>query len=253
MTSPDETPPAPEAEQLRLARLVQDSLLPPPLTLPRLDVAARYLPSTQVGGDFLDYFGLGPNYLAFYLGDVQGKGLEAALYALLISGLMRGLHKSGVEPVRVLTALDRRLCVRSVPGKFCCLSYGVFDLEQRQLKYASAGLPFPLLLRDGQATSIELTGSPVGLFSPGEFEQVVFSLQPGDRLLFYTDGLPDSFHRRSAPEHDDGREVEALFTESFQMSVGAQADAILARLHAQQVYAGDSFFDDATFLVAHVR
>jgi len=242
----------PEDEQLRLARLVQSSLLPPPLSLPGLKLAARVVPSVQVGGDFLDYFPLGPEQLGFYLGDVQGKGVEGALYALLISGLMRGLHKTGVEPVEVLSALNRRLCFRSVPGKFCCLSYGVFDLARRELSYASAGLPFPLLLRDRILTRIELTGSPAGLFNPSEYDQVTVSLQAGDRLLFYTDGVSDCFRSVSAPHGDGEEELGEFFAADSGGSAEEQADRLVAHLQALQSSRGDLIFDDATLLLAHL-
>ncbi len=90
---------SPHKHQLQIARIVQEGLLPPPLTsLPDLEVAARFLPSRGVGGDFYDYFPIGASSLGAYLGDVQGKGLEAAMYALLVSGLMRGLNKTGNNP-----------------------------------------------------------------------------------------------------------------------------------------------------------
>lgn len=245
--------PTVEDEQLRLARLVQHSLLPPPLSLPRLELAARCLPSARVGGDFLDYFPLGPDHLGLYLGDVQGKGLEGALYALLISGLMRGLPKSGNDPVQVLSSLHQRLCFRSVPGKFCCLSYAVFDLEQRQLKYASAGLPFPLLLRRGVVTPINLTGSPVGLFDQTQYDQVALNLEEGDRLLFYTDGLSDCLRVLDAAQSDGGKLLEELFVADQTDAVGALADRFAAQLEGVQADPANCFLDDATFLIAQVR
>src|SRR3990167_8875358 len=192
------------AEQLRLAREVQQALLPPPLTaLPGLEVAARFHPSQRVGGDFYDYFQLHARNVAFYLGDVQGKGLEGAMYALLVSGLMRGLNKTGNEPAGLVQFLNRRLALRALPGKFCALAYAVFDLEQRQLRLANAGLPFPWLLRHGQLTRVEIPGIPVGMFNPCQYDQGVVRLESGDRLLFYTDGLPDSLealYPRARPE-----------------------------------------------------
>lgn len=242
-----------EDEQLRLARIVQSALLPPTLAdLQELDVAARFLPSANVGGDFFDYFTLGPQQLAFYLGDVQGKGLEGALYALLISGLMRGLHKTGTEPAEVVASLNRRLCFRSPPGKFCCLNYALFDLKKRRLKYASAGLPFPLLLRRKTLTRIELTGAPVGMFTPYQFDQVVLDLEPGDRLLFYTDGLPDAFRALPAQQSDGGNELEELFAADVRESADAQADRLVRHLQALHSRHANFLFDDATVLVFHV-
>jgi serine phosphatase RsbU (regulator of sigma subunit) len=242
-----------ENEQLRLARLVQDALLPPPVVqLPSLAAAARFLPSANVSGDFLDCFPLGSRHLAFYLGDVQGKGLAAAFYALLISGLMRGLHKRGTEPADLVAALNRRLCYRSPLQKFCCLSYALFDGEQGQLKYTSAGLPFPLLLRNGTVTPIELTGLPVGIFEPYECDQVVLDLQPGDRLLFYTDGLPDSLLALRPQRGDGAEQLQSLLAADPAVSVQLKAAKIVAHLPLSDSCRAHLLFDDVTFLVAQV-
>jgi sigma-B regulation protein RsbU (phosphoserine phosphatase) len=221
------------AEQLRLARLVQEALLPPPVAdLPGLEVAVRFLPTAQVGGDFLDYFPLGRRALGCYVGDVQGKGLEAAMYALLVSGLMRGLHKSGTDPADVVASLNRRLCFRLVPGKYCCLSYAHFEMNKKRLHYASAGLPFPLLLRGDTLSRIELTGHPVGMFNPCGFEQLTVSLRSGDRLLFYTDGLTDSLMGARTPWTHGVEQLEKLFRTTRRLSLSAQADRLLVRASA---------------------
>jgi serine phosphatase RsbU (regulator of sigma subunit) len=241
-----------EDEQLRLARMVQSALLPPPLIdLPGLQVSARFLPSANVSGDFLDYFALGTRWLALYLGDVQGKGLEAALYALLISGLMRGLHKAGTEPAELVADLNRRLYYRSPPDKYCCLSYAVIDLERRLLSYTSAGLPFPLLFRSRTSRPIELTGLPVGLFNPCEYDQIVIELKPGDRLLFYTDGLPDSLRVLSHSRGDGARQLRQLFPGDPSETASQQAERMVAHLQSRPPRL-PLLFDDVTFLVVHV-
>ncbi len=235
-----------DERQLQIARIVQEGLLPPPLTsLPDLEVAARFMTSRAVGGDFYDYFPIGPGGLGLYLGDVQGKGLEAAMYALLVSGLMRGLNKTGNKPADVIDALNRRLCFRNVPGKFCCLSYAVIDRDARQLFYANAGLPFPLLQRGGASEPVRLTGSPVGMFDPCDFDQVTTPLLPGDRILFYTDGLGDVL--------DHGRGGAEAYLSRFlashpEASATALADDLVRRLLRRP----RPFLDDATFLILRV-
>ena len=253
--------PSPDGrEQLHLARLVQEALLPPPIAdLPGLEVAVRFLSSAQVGGDFLDYFPLGSRALGCYVGDVQGKGLEAAMYALLVSGLMRGLHKTDTDPAEVVASLNRRLCYRLVPGKYCCLSYALFDVKKKQLRYASAGLPFPLLLRGGKLTRIELTGHPVGMFNPCGFEQVVVPLRAGDRLLFYTDGLTDSLLDARRGWVQGVQQLERLFRSAGRASLSAHADRLLSRIRRfipsraeGSRSARSKLTDDTTFLLVRV-
>lgn len=239
-------------EQLRLARNVQEALVPPRFAdLPGLEIAVRFLPSKRVSGDFLDYFTLGPRYMGFYVGDVQGKGLEAALYALLVSGLMRGLHKTGTDPAYLVATLNRRLCYRPVPGKFCCLSYALFDLQQRQLRLANAGLPFPLLVRDRTVTSIELAGFPIGMFDPSEYEQVAINLEPGDHLLFYTDGLPDSLDALSGIQGAGADQVAEIFSTDSHRSTSELADRLLAPLRSRRT-ARRPLADDTTFVLLHI-
>ena len=243
-----------EDEQLRLARAVQEALLPPPLTaLPGVEVAARFQPSQSVGGDFYDYFPLHARYLAFYLGDVQGKGLEGAMYALLVSGLMRGLNKTGNEPAALVEFLNRRLALRALPGKFCALAYAVFDLEQRQLRLANAGLPFPWLLRHGQLTRVEIPGIPVGMFNPCQYDQGVVRLESGDRLLFYTDGLPDSLEALYPRAGDGEKQLARLLGESGTRSAAALADRLVGRLQLERpLRRRKRLEDDAAFLVVHI-
>ncbi len=113
------------AEQFRLARAVQEKLLPPPLArLPELELASGFLPAPSVGGDFYDCFHLQARSLGLYLGDVPGRGLESVLYALVVNEILRGLPKAGNEPADLLSLLNQRLLRRrALPGKFCCLAH----------------------------------------------------------------------------------------------------------------------------------
>lgn len=237
-----------EAERLRLARAVQEDLLPlPSLALSNLEVAGRFFPSWTLGGDFYDYFLLDGNQAALYLGDVQGKGLESALDALLVSGLLRGVHKAGRAPAEVLAFLNRRLCLRRGPGRFSCLGYAVIELAARQLRFANAGLPFPLLRRHGTVTPVELTGTPAGLFESAVFDERRLALEPGDLVLFYTDGLTDSFRgRRRGPEED---KLKAILKEINAESASVAADALARRLRAKL---RDRRRDDVSFVLLRV-
>lgn len=256
-----------EEEQLDRAREIQETLLPPPLTaLPSVNVAARFLPSRRVGGDFYDYFILDDRFLVVYLGDVQGKGLEAAMYALLVSGVMRGLHKTGTHPGELIAFLNRRLCFRALPGKFCCLNYAAFDLVQHRLLLANAGMPFPFLLRQGSLSRLELGGVPVGIFNVCSYEQLSVDLQPGDRLLLHTDGVPDSLEGLRPHQGDGEEQLKAILQTHVHASASELADRLVDFLQpGARAPAGASatglrrkrgrareLQDDATFLVVHL-
>jgi len=234
--------------QLELARAVQQSLLPSPLEREkRFELVARFAPAQGVAGDFYDYFPLGPDAMAFYLGDVQGKGLEGAMYAALVSGIMRGLQKSGTPPAHLLTFLNQRLCLRPIPNKFCTLSYVVFEVAGRRFSYANAGLPFPLLLRQGRATRVELPGYPLGLFENATYEQQEISLDPGDCVLFFTDGLTDSLENQR--ERDGELVVRRLLESNASDSAEQLAERLLNRLPPAGSKHTPHLADDATFLL----
>jgi sigma-B regulation protein RsbU (phosphoserine phosphatase) len=183
-------------EELEEARTIQNAMLPAEsLRAGRVTVSHEFQPVADVGGDFLDYFELTDKTIGLYLGDVSGKGLPAALYAALGVGTLRGVHKTGTSPSEVLATLNRRLLIRGMPRRHVAIQYAVFDPCSSQIQIASAGMAGPLhLTRDG-CRILELTGIPPGLFAGSEYETLVVRLQPGDSLLFCTDGVTESFDR----------------------------------------------------------
>ncbi|MGH9787887.1 MAG: PP2C family protein-serine/threonine phosphatase [Candidatus Acidiferrales bacterium] len=239
-------------DQAELARAVQRSLLPAAHARgPGYELVARFAPAQEVAGDFYDHFVFGGGLTGLYIGDVQGKGLAAAMYAALVSGIMRGLQKAGCGPGTVMDFLNRRLCLRPIPGKFCALAYVVLDPVRRRLRYANAGLPYPLLCRRGRAKRIKLDGLPIGLFPEAKYAEREVQLEAGDAVLFYTDGLTDSL------EHRGVRNGEALVRRLLESARGGSAAQVADRLLAQLVApeAGRRrrrLADDASFLLLRI-
>lgn len=241
-----------DSDQLELARAVQQSLLPKPLEpTAQFELAAHCAPAQVVGGDFYDYFQPQPELVSFYLGDVQGKGLEGAMYAALVSGIMRGLQKSGNPPALVMNFLNRRLRLRPIPNKFCTLGYAVLDLRRRRLTYANAGLPFPLLCRRGRTHRIEQSGLPLGLFDEAGYDEQEVELEPGDLVLVFTDGLVDSLENRRV--RDGEVIVRGVLESSGAASALEVADRLLARLPLPSARnRRRPLLDDATFLLLRI-
>jgi serine phosphatase RsbU (regulator of sigma subunit) len=102
---------------MREARLIQDSLLPTASLRDRgIEIAFRFTPFFQVGGDFVDFFRLPEGLIGLYIGDVVGKGLPATMYGALVMGILRGVHKGNVDTGAVLSLLNQRLLQRPLPG-----------------------------------------------------------------------------------------------------------------------------------------
>jgi phosphoserine phosphatase RsbU/P len=172
------------------AREIQQSLIPTSgLKGESFEIAHRFSPLAEVGGDFADFFKLPNGLVGLYVGDVVGKGLSAAMYAALVMGMLRGINKTGEEPAAVLELLNNRLLVRPVSGRYCATLYAVFDPTKNQLRFSNAGLPYPLLVAGEGITRLGDGGLPSGLFPGTTYEQHVVQLSPGDIVLFATDGL----------------------------------------------------------------
>jgi phosphoserine phosphatase RsbU/P len=191
-------------QELEEARVIQNVMMPAhPLRHAGVTISHEFQPVTEVGGDYLDYFKLSDETIGLYVGDVSGKGLPAALYAALAVGTLRGIHKTGMEPERVLSLLNQRLLLRGIPGRHSAIQYALFDPAGSRIRIVSAGMPGPLLLRGQECRLLQIAGLPPGLFSTAAYDELSLQLEPGDSLLFFTDGLSDA---RNFHEHEFGVE-----------------------------------------------
>lgn len=172
------------------ACLLQKLLLPrEPLRGENFEITYLVRTYTEVGGDFLDYFLLNDGKLAIYMGDVVGKGLPAAIYAALAVGSLRSIQKTGNGPAAVLAEFNKCLRVRPVQSRYSACQYAVFDPATLKICVANAGLPLPLHLYAGGCSTMGEGGLPAGLFDVAPYEEFSFQLEPGDAVLFATDGL----------------------------------------------------------------
>jgi len=172
------------------ARLIQDSLLPRgTLRGDAFEVAFRFAPLGEVGGDFADFFNLPDGLVGMYVGDVVGKGLIAAMYASLMMGTIRGINKTGEDTAAVLSLLNKRLRVRPVPVRYSSMIYALFNPVSGLLTFSNAGNPLPLLVSSEGCRSLGEGGFPSGMFPDASYEIHSVQLAPGDAVLFATDGL----------------------------------------------------------------
>ena len=172
------------------AREIQSSLLPSgTLRTASIEIAYRFSPFAEVGGDFADFFILPNGVAGLYIGDVVGKGLAAAMYAALVMGMLRGINKSGEQTSDVLATLNKRLLVRPVQGRFATTLYAAYDPACRELTFSNAGMPYPLLASESGCRQLKDGGLPSGMFPGSSYDVHRVCLSPGDSVLFATDGL----------------------------------------------------------------
>jgi serine phosphatase RsbU (regulator of sigma subunit) len=187
-------------DELRIARDIQQSLLPEaPPAFAGLTIADLCVPAREVGGDYYDFFELGPRQLGVLVADVSGKGTSAALYMAELKGLMLALSHLERSPKALLTRVNRLLADHLDNRSFITMTYAVVDLDARTLTHARAGHT-PLIVANADGVEVIVPeGMVPGLRLPGaapRFESLLEEhtrpLTPGDVVVLYTDGITEA-------------------------------------------------------------
>ncbi len=235
---------------LALARELQMRLLPQALPkVKHLDLAAKFSPARAIGGDLYDFIPYSLSRLAMVVGDVSGKGAPAAIYAALVSGILRSHAPIEPGPAEMLSAVNLSLAERRIEAQFVSLIYAVWDDEQRTLLVANSGLPRPVLVRNGKTSPIEATGLPLGLFDDVSYDEFRFDMHPSDIFVFFSDGILDARNRKG--ELFGRTRVEKIIAECAGQSAQCIVDSLFKAVSEHS--AGVETFDDQTVLAIKVR
>jgi sigma-B regulation protein RsbU (phosphoserine phosphatase) len=176
--------------EMKIAREIQRQLMPDELPhVPPLQLAVLFKPVAQLGGDLYDWITFDDGRLAIVIGDVAGKGAPAALYGALSSGVIRTRAGRKYPPGQMLELVNKTLHQRPVEGQYVAVTYTIYDPKTRSISLANSGLPYPLLVRAGQPTFLDIGGIPLGLFPDSKYEETSLQLMTGDVLVFYSDGV----------------------------------------------------------------
>ena len=188
-------------EEMRLARKIQANLLPlAPPVLPGYDIACRSVPALSVGGDYYDFIPVNGDRMALCVADVSGKGIPAALLMANLQATIRSQALDGVSPADCVRRSNRLLYRSTEDGRFATCFYGVLDLASGRLDYSNAGHDHPLVLRRGAEEIALIAGGPVlGAFDEQGYEQGSITLEPGQVMVAYSDGITESFDHAGRP------------------------------------------------------
>jgi sigma-B regulation protein RsbU (phosphoserine phosphatase) len=275
---------------LEMARQVQLRLLPSTPPQPRrAEIAAAFLPARSIGGDmydFLDYGAAGnalyttsqPDRIAIVLGDVSGKAAPAALYAALVSGILRSLAARHLAPADLLAELNDQLQERKLDSQYVTMLMAIWNDDDLTLRIANAGSVQPLYVTQSvtetigatpsekgasrkpdpdcltpaslTTTTIPAEGFPLGLFPKAEYDELTIPAHPGDLFLFFSDGITDALNAEG--ETFGAERLEAVLRDHPSACHSAQStvDAILAAVATFQ--SGTAHFDDETLVVLRV-
>ena len=235
---------------LALARELQMRLLPHARPkLENLDVAAKFIPARAIGGDLYDFIPYSMSRLGIVIGDVSGKGAPAAIYAALVSGILRSHAPIEPMPAEMLSAVNLSLAERRIEAQFVSIIYAVWDDESRTLTVANSGLPRPIYVHGGKNEVIEATGLPLGLFDEADYDEFKFRMKPGDMFVFFSDGMLDA--RSRSGEMFGRRRVEEIVASCAAKSADCVVDSLFKAVAEHS--AGVETFDDQTVVAIKVR
>jgi sigma-B regulation protein RsbU (phosphoserine phosphatase) len=235
---------------IAMAREVQLRLLPavaPEHT--HADMAVRFLPARTIGGDLYDFLEYGPNQTAIVLGDVSGKAAPAALFAALVSGIMRSAAQQQLQPAAMLAMLNDALQERRLESQYVTMLFALWNDQSQTLQLANSGAVQPIFCRAGESNSVRAEGFPLGMFPNVVYDEFSLATEPGDVLLFVSDGILDA-ENEHAEMYGEAR-LASLFCSHRERSAAQIAEAILADVTRFQ--AGHDRFDDETIIVLKVR
>ena len=235
---------------IAMAREVQLRLLPSESpSHPNAEMAVRFLPARTIGGDLYDFVDYGPGRTAIVLGDVSGKAAPAALFAALVSGIMRAAAAQHPEPAAMLALLNDAMQERKLESQYVTMLFAVWNDESRTLTVANSGAVQPVFCRAGKSVTVKAEGFPLGLFPDVTYEELNVATQPGDAIVFVSDGILDAENEKEEMYGED--RLAGLLCANRDLPALEIADAILEDVARFQ--GAKDRFDDETIIVLRVR
>jgi phosphoserine phosphatase RsbU/P len=235
---------------IAMAREVQLRLLPntPPVHK-HAEFAVSFLPARTIGGDLYDFLEYTPDQTAIVLGDVSGKAAPAALFAALVSGIMRSAAQQKLAPAAMLAALNDALQERRLDSQYVVMLFAVWNDENRTLQVANSGAVQPIFCRSGESVTVKAEGFPLGMFPSATYEEFNVATQPGDAVVFVSDGILDAENEKGEMYGEE--RLATLLCGSRDLPAQHIAAAILSDV--TQFQGAQDRFDDETIIVLRVR
>jgi phosphoserine phosphatase RsbU/P len=237
-----------QQRELEDARLIQRGLLP--TSTPQVEgtsLAVAWQPANGVGGDCFDTLSFG-RALGVSIADVAGKGLPAALLMSNLQAAVRAFAHESALPSAICGSVNRLLCRNMASGRFATFCYARIEPDARRIVYSNAGHNPPLLVRaDGSVSQLSEGGMVLGIFPENSYLQAEVAASPGDRIVFYTDGITEA-RNAEGDEYGEDRLIAAAM-QTRTRTIEQMKDALLDDVNT---FTGGKFEDDATLIVVGV-
>jgi phosphoserine phosphatase RsbU/P len=239
------------SRELEIAREVQQRLFPQSgPEIAGLDYAGKCRPASSVGGDYYDFVLMCDGRLGIAIGDISGKGVPAALLMASLQASLRGLAISNPPQLSPLMEnLNRLIYDASPSNRYATFFYGVYDPKSREFMYVNGGHNPPMIFRGGDVLRLEEGGPVVGLFGPAQYAQGLVTLEAGDTMVLFTDGVSEAMN--GADEEFD----EPRLIESVRSGAGMKATDLIdhVMIECDAFVAGAPQHDDMTLVVVRVE
>lgn len=239
-------------DDLTVAREIQQSILPhsfhPNISdAENIDIYATMLAAKDVGGDFYDFFPIDETHLGFAIADVSGKGVPAAIYMAVSRTMIKANAKRGMQPQECMAVVNDLLCEENLNSMFVTVLYGIYDIKTGEITYTNAGHDRPYILhKDGRVEEVSSDiNLALGVMGGLTFKQNNVTLEEGDALVMFTDGVPE------AEDKDHNQFGQERLKETLSTLQGATSREIVEKITANvKDFAGEATqFDDITQLV----
>jgi len=237
----------------KIAETLQKSFLPDlEPTLPGYQISSRYeaaFDESRLGGDFYDIVSLGNDKYGIVIGDVSGKGLDAAVYTAMARYMIQAYSSDQEDPAKVIAKLNNALYLYTPAHRFITLVYGILDTKARTFTYVNAGHEYPFINRSGagQSEYLQTTGQAVGAIADADYHSETISIEPGDVMVLYTDGASEI---RSDGDFLGTEGLRDIVDAHIKNNVEDLPGAILESIHA---YTEGHMRDDVALLVIKAK
>ncbi len=241
--------------ELKVAHDIQMSFLPklfPPFPERKeFNIYATLEPAREVGGDLYDFFLLGEDRLFFLIGDVSGKGVPAALFMVVTKTILKRTAEKCVDPSLVLTEVNKELCRDNEPMMFVTLFCGLLNFKTGDLLFSNAGHNPPVIIRSGQKPEwLKVPdGIVLGVMEDAAYRTERIPLDPGDKILLYTDGVTEARNR------EKDFYAEKRFMSAVERANSGSVEAVIKEVlrSVKEFMEGESLWDDITLLALQFK